>query len=93
MAAGHTKIFLFNFSDRQLHGVYLATSNGQENMSLSAWQTVAPKPLLLRDEHAEGGVDKEELLDEAEFSSVSPFPAPCSFTILEEFSAVPEAEF
>ena len=27
IVAGHTLIFLFNFSDRQLHGVYLATSD------------------------------------------------------------------
>ena len=29
IVAGHTLIFLFNFSDRQLHGVYIATSAGQ----------------------------------------------------------------
>ena len=26
---GHTLVFLFNFSNRQLHGVYIATSDGQ----------------------------------------------------------------
>ena len=29
IVAEHTLIFLFNFSDRQLHGVYIATSAGQ----------------------------------------------------------------
>ena len=31
---GHTLIFLFNFSDRQLHGVYIATSAGQVGNAL-----------------------------------------------------------
>ena len=31
-------------SDRQLHGCYIATSDGQENMSTSAWRAMAPTP-------------------------------------------------
>ena len=35
IVAGHTLIFLFNFSDRQLHGTYIATSNGQARYTLT----------------------------------------------------------
>ena len=81
-AAGHTLIFIFNFSDRQLHGTYIATSNGEENLSLTAFKGLVPAP------KASGGADIE--LDE---DDGSPFPAQCTFDIVEEFAPVPEAEF
>jgi len=79
--AGHTLIFLFNFSDRQLHGAYVATSNGQDSMSLTAWRGTAPTP------KASSGLGLE--LDDDEGS---PFPAQCTFEIVEEFAPVPEGE-
>ena len=82
IVAGHTLIFLFNFSDRQLHGVYLATSDGQESMSTSAWRGTAPTP------KASMGMGME--LDEGDGS---PFPAQCTFDIVEEFAPTPEVEF
>jgi len=81
---GHTLIFLFNFSDRHLHGVYIATSDGQENMSLTAWRTVASMPKL-------GNTTAGEM--EAEDDGGSPFPAQCTFRIVEEFAPTPEVEF
>lgn len=30
-------LFLFNYSDRKLHGIYEAASHGQMNISSSAW--------------------------------------------------------
>jgi hypothetical protein len=80
IVAGHTLIFLFNFSNRQMHGVYIATSDGQENLSLTAWKGLAQKPKPAEDFDLD--------LDEG-----SPFPAQCSFGIVEEFAPVPEAEF
>lgn len=38
----YTLIFIFNFSDRHLHGVYLASSNGMEHISRTAFQSSAP---------------------------------------------------
>ena len=83
IVGGYTLIFLFNFSDRQLHGVYLATSDGQENLSLTAWRTSAPQPKL---NGADGEIDASD-------ADGSPFPAQCTFNIVEEFAPVPEAEF
>ena len=83
IVGGYTLIFLFNFSDRQLHGVYLATSDGQENLSLTAWRTSAPQPKF---NGADGEIDASD-------ADGSPFPAQCTFNIVEEFAAVPEAEF
>jgi len=76
IVAGHTLIFLFNFSDRQLHGVYIATSAGQENLSLSAWKGLAGVPKAGRkDEHAQpSGIELEEQADDPDGS---PFPAQC----------------
>ena len=83
IVGGYTLIFLFNFSDRQLHGVYLATSDGQENLSLTAWRNSAPQPKF---NGADGEIDASD-------ADGSPFPAQCTFNIVEEFAAVPEAEF
>ena len=83
IVGGYTLIFLFNFSDRQLHGVYLATSDGQENLSLTAWRTSAPLPKF---NGADGEIDASD-------ADGSPFPAQCTFNIVEEFAPVPEAEF
>jgi len=82
IVGGYTLIFLFNFSNRQLHGVYIATSDGQENLSLTAWRACAPPPKP----NLEGEVDSAEV-------DGSPFPAQCTFDIVEEFAPVPEAEF
>ena len=51
-------------------------------MSLTAWRGTAPTP------KASNGMGME--LDEDEGS---PFPAQCTFDIVEEFGPVPEAEF
>jgi len=85
---GHTKIFLFNFSDRHLHGVYIATSAGKENISLTAWRGSAPTPTLARKEELVG-YEADEMGDDGG----SPFPAQCTFEMVEEFAPVPEAEF
>lgn len=85
---GHTLIFLFNFSDRQLHGLYTATSIGMENMNQAAWKNFPPAPKTGRTDEVTG---LERL--ESEDKDGSPFPAQCSFAILEEFAPVPEAEF
>ena len=82
IVADHTLIFLFNFSDRMLHGVYRATSDGQDTMSADAWRGTAPTP------KTSTGLGME--LDD---DDGSPFPAQCSFDIIEEFAPVPEAEF
>ena len=60
----------------------LATSYGQESMSLTAWRGTAPTP------KASTGLGME--LDDDEGS---PFPAQCTFEIVEEFAPVPESEF
>eukprot|EP00316_Scyphosphaera_apsteinii_P005286 CAMPEP_0119328384 /NCGR_PEP_ID=MMETSP1333-20130426/73216_1 /TAXON_ID=418940 /ORGANISM="Scyphosphaera apsteinii, Strain RCC1455" /LENGTH=263 /DNA_ID=CAMNT_0007337223 /DNA_START=126 /DNA_END=917 /DNA_ORIENTATION=+ len=86
---GHTLVFLFNFSDRMLHGAYIATSGGQENMSLTAWKGSAPTPKVGRRKDESCGIDVDEFEDE----TGSPFPAQCTFDILEEFCPVPEIEF
>ena len=57
--AGHTLIFLFNFSDRQLHGVYIATSDGQENISLTAWRGTANSPKAMNSTVPAGGIELE----------------------------------
>ena len=88
IVANHTMVFLFNFSDRQLHGVYIATSDGQENLSLSAWKGSAPTPKT--------AARKEDVgleLEDVDETDGSPFPAQCTFDILEEFAPVPEPEF
>ena len=92
IVAGHTLLFLFNFSDRQLHGVYMATSAGQENLSLTAWKGSAPTPKAGRkDDLAQpSGLDLNQEVDNPDGS---PFPAQCSFDILEEFMPLPEPEF
>jgi len=91
IVAGHTLLFLFNFSDRKLHGVYIATSAGQENLSLSAWKGLAGVPKAGRkDEPQPSGIELDEELDDPDGS---PFPAQCSFDILEEFMPLPEPEF
>jgi len=82
IVGGHTLIFIFNFSNRQLHGTYIATSNGQENISLTAWRGSAPPP-------KQGRPDEIE----AEPEDGSPFPAQCTFEVVEEFASVPESEF
>ena len=66
-----TFVFVFNYSDRHLHGVYLATSRGTENLVPAAWTKAEP------------GVPPAE----------GPFPAQCSFSIIEETAPCPEAEF
>jgi len=88
IVADHTLVFLFNFSDRMLHGVYVATSNGQENISLTAWKGSAPTPKVGQRKEADG--DKDDDVGE---EMGSPFPAQCSFDIVEEFAPVPESEF
>ena len=75
IVSGHTLIFLFNFSDRQLHGTYIATSDGQENLSLTAWRGTAPTP------KASNSLGMELDVDDG-----SPFPAQCTFEIVEEFA-------
>ena len=87
IVSGHTLIFLFNFSDRQLHGVYIATSDGQENISLTAWRGTANGPKATNTAVPSSGIE----LDEDD--SGSPFPAQCTFAIVEEFAPVPESEF
>jgi len=82
IVGGYTLIFLFNFTNRQLHGTYIATSNGQENISLTAWRGIAPTPRTGRPEDME-----------AESEDGSPFPAQCTFDVVEEFAPVPESEF
>ena len=84
-----TLIFLFNFTDRQLHGVYLATSDGRENISLSAWKGSAPTPRTGRKDEATG----LEVEDAPGDDEGSPFPAQCTFQLVEEFAPTPEAEF
>ena len=80
---GYTLIFLFNFSNRQLHGTYIATSDGTENLSFTAWRTTAPPPKVGRRDDGAGDAD-------ADGGDGSPFPAQCTFDIVEEFGAVPE---
>ena len=74
-------------SHRQLHGVYLATSDGQENLSLTAWKSLAPTPKMGRRDEQLG------MEIEVDTDSGSPFPAQCTFDIVEEFAPTPEAEF
>ena len=90
IVAHHTLVFLFNFSDRHLHGVYVATSKGQDNLSLSAWRGDAPTPKVSRRDELTG-LDIED--EEADDGGGSPFPAQCTFDIMEEFMPVPESEF
>ena len=92
MSLPHTwqVIFVFNFSDRMLHGVYLATSNGQENISLTAWRDSGPKPK--RELGAPSDGQPADSPPPPPLSE-SPFPAQCMFEIVEEFLPVPEAEF
>ena len=78
IAAGRTLLFLFNFSTRTIHGVYLATSEGTENLHPGAFTAGSAR-------------DVGEMPDE-EVQAGSPFPAQCSFSILEEFAPCPEAE-
>jgi len=59
----------------------VATSDGQENLSLAAWRTSAPPPK-----------SNDADADTADADG-SPFPAQCTFEIVEEFAPVPEAEF
>ena len=87
--SGKTLIFLFNFTDRQLHGVYIATSDGRENISLSAWKGSAPTPRTGRKDEATG----LEVEDAPGDDEGSPFPAQCTFQLVEEFAPTPEAEF
>jgi len=87
--SGKTLIFLFNFTDRQLHGVYIATSDGRENISLSAWKGSAPTPRTGRKDEATG----LEIEDAPGDDEGSPFPAQCTFQLVEEFAPTPEAEF
>ena len=61
---GQTLVFIFNFSDRMLHGVYIATCDGQENISLTAWRG-AHAPRTAKDEaNVDGPINGGE----------SPFP-------------------
>ena len=92
---GYTLIFLFNFSDRHLHGAYVATSDGQENLSVGAWRGTAAAPKQTAPGGGSGGglggnLDLESLTDD---DDGSPFPAQCTFDIVEEFAPVPESEF
>jgi len=91
IAKDKTLIFIFNFSDRLLHGVYRATSDGRENMSLSAWTGSSPCAKLAARVKDELPLALE-LEDEASAEDGSPFPAQCSFDILEEFAPLPESE-
>jgi len=86
IAKDRTLIFLFNFSDRLLHGVYRATSNGRKNMSLTAWTgSLSTKNTAPKDE-------LNELNEYLPPEGGSPFPAQCTFDILEEFAPLPETE-
>ena len=80
---GQTLFFLFNFSDRQLHGLYRASSAGQENLSPDAWAHAIPSEVS-------GAEDGESQGGGGEGST--PFPAQCRFEIVEEFMPLPEAE-
>lgn len=82
IVSGTTLIFLFNFSDRQLHGVYVATSAGQANMFPKAFTKASKSEGL---ELMLDGTDAE--------TEASPFPAQCSFDIVEELPPMPESEF
>jgi hypothetical protein len=88
---GHTLIFLFNFSDRLLHGVHRATSNGQENLSFTAWRGSAPVPKV--GGRADGKAEAVGEMGEDGGELGSPFPAQCTFEAVEEFAPAPEAEF
>ncbi len=83
VAKGQTLVFIFNFSDRMLHGVYIATSDGQLNLSTTAWKGAGPAhPTWASDARA----------DEPAEEAGSPFPAQCTFDVVEPFAPIPEAE-
>ena len=67
---GQTLFFLFNFSDRQLHGLYRASSAGQENLSPDAWAHATPSEVSgAEDGQSQGGGSEGS----------TPFPAQCRF--------------
>ncbi|EOD22261.1 hypothetical protein EMIHUDRAFT_354732 [Emiliania huxleyi CCMP1516] len=54
IAAGRTLLFLFNFSTRAIHGVYLATSEGTENLHPGAFTAGSARDVgEMPDEEAE----------------------------------------
>ena len=77
-----TLLFVFNYSDRQLHGVYLAASPGGENLIPAAFAEAARVvPAAFTDARLDAS------------PAESPFPAQCMFEVVEETAPCPEAEF
>jgi hypothetical protein len=74
---GRTALFLFNFTTRELHGVFVASSPGRLNLDGDAWK----RSLYHRPGSARAG------------AGTSPFPSQVKFAIVREFSPLHEDRF
>ena len=74
---GRTALFLFNFTTRELHGVFVASSPGRLNLDGDAWK----RSLYHRPGSTRAG------------AGTSPFPSQVKFAILREFSPLHEDRF
>jgi hypothetical protein len=75
---GRTALFLFNFSSRELHGLFVASSPGRLNWDADAWK----RSLY----HRPGGTRLGE-------GRSSPFPAQVRFRVVREYSPLREESF
>jgi len=74
---GRSALFLFNFTTRQLHGVFVASSRGQLNVECDAWK----RSLYHRPGSGRAGM------------GTSPFPSQVRFSVVRDFSPLPEESF
>ncbi len=86
-----TLIFLFNYSTRQLHGLYVASTDGGENLFPTAFRGLAPIPPLGRRRSPVPPAGSHPDAP-APDGAGSPFPAQCGFAIVEELPPVPESQ-
>lgn len=85
-----TLLFLFNYSTRQLHGLYVATTDGGDNLFPTAFRGLAPIPPFERRRSPVPTAGTHP--DAPAPDGASPFPAQCGFAIVEELPPVPESD-
>jgi len=80
---GRTALFLFNFSTRQLHGLFVASSPGRLNWDADAWKRSLYQRI--------GGGGRGGPADDARRSS--PFPSQVRFRVVREYTPLHEEQF
>eukprot|EP00274_Cyanoptyche_gloeocystis_P000315 CAMPEP_0196663480 /NCGR_PEP_ID=MMETSP1086-20130531/53074_1 /TAXON_ID=77921 /ORGANISM="Cyanoptyche gloeocystis , Strain SAG4.97" /LENGTH=286 /DNA_ID=CAMNT_0041999319 /DNA_START=50 /DNA_END=910 /DNA_ORIENTATION=- len=91
---GRSVLFLFNFSDRMLHGVFEAVAAGGENLDANAWTKSALTPAFAAPTQVTPttppGGNSNLNANGIRKNKRSPFPAQVRVEYVHEFSPMPE---